>query len=146
MFMENLPKKGPLSREFWAQKPTHMGGTYPYPQHVMYPPPPGPCPVSLYNLATVFTASLYFSIFSGMKDYLKTFSNKLSQQNTNSLSFYRNELSSFYGKIDFLDALHGIGHTSYTRSNVRTAKKDQHATDFGQTGEVCLLLFSSGSE
>ena len=41
MFMENLPKKGPLSREFWAQKPTHMGGTYPYPQHVMYPPPPG---------------------------------------------------------------------------------------------------------
>ena len=34
MFMENLPKKGPLSREFWAQKPTHMGGTYPYPQHV----------------------------------------------------------------------------------------------------------------
>ena len=42
MFMENLPKKGPLSREFWAQKPNHMGGTYPYPQHVMYPPPPGP--------------------------------------------------------------------------------------------------------
>ena len=39
MFMENLPKKGPLPREFWAQKPTHMGGTYPYPQHVMYPPP-----------------------------------------------------------------------------------------------------------
>ena len=38
MFMENLPKKGPLSREFWAQKPTHMGGTYPYPRHVMYPP------------------------------------------------------------------------------------------------------------
>ena len=39
MFMENLPKKGPLSREFWAQKPTHMvDGTYPYPKHVMYPP------------------------------------------------------------------------------------------------------------
>ena len=34
-------KKGPLFREFGAQKPTHMGGTYPYPQHVMYPPPPG---------------------------------------------------------------------------------------------------------
>ena len=41
MFMENLPKKGPLFREFWAQKPTHMGGTYPYPQLVMLPPPPG---------------------------------------------------------------------------------------------------------
>ena len=42
MFMENLPKKGPLFREFWAQKPTHMGGTYPYPQRVMLPlPPPG---------------------------------------------------------------------------------------------------------
>ena len=39
--MENLPKKGPLFREFGTQKPTHMGGTYPYPQHVMYPPPPG---------------------------------------------------------------------------------------------------------
>ena len=39
--MENLRKKGPLFREFGAQKPTHMGGTYPYPQHVMYPPPPG---------------------------------------------------------------------------------------------------------
>ena len=38
-FKENLPKKGPLSREFGAQKPTHMGGTCPYPQHVMYPPP-----------------------------------------------------------------------------------------------------------
>ena len=38
MFMENLPKKGPLFREFWAQKPTHMGGTYPYPQHGMLPP------------------------------------------------------------------------------------------------------------
>ena len=41
MFMENLPKKGPFSREFWAQNPTHMGGTYPYPQHIMYPPPGG---------------------------------------------------------------------------------------------------------
>ena len=40
MFKENLPKKGPLFREFWTQKPTHMGGTYPYPQHVMLPPPP----------------------------------------------------------------------------------------------------------
>ena len=39
MFMENLPKEGPLSRKLWAQKPTHMGGTYPYPQHVIYPPP-----------------------------------------------------------------------------------------------------------
>ena len=38
LFMENLPKKGPLFREFGAQKPTHMGGTYPYLQHVMYPP------------------------------------------------------------------------------------------------------------
>ena len=42
LFMENLPKKGPLFREFGAQKPTHMGGTYPYPQHVMYPPPRKP--------------------------------------------------------------------------------------------------------
>ena len=37
LFMENLLKKGPLFREFGAQKPTHMGGTYPYPKHVMYP-------------------------------------------------------------------------------------------------------------
>ena len=41
LFMENLPKKGPLFREFGAKKPAHIGGTYPYPQHVMYPPPPG---------------------------------------------------------------------------------------------------------
>ena len=41
LFKENLLKKGPLSREFGAQTPNHMGGTYPYPQHVMYPPPPG---------------------------------------------------------------------------------------------------------
>ena len=40
LFMENLPKKGPLFREFRPQKPAHMGGTYPYRQHVMYPPPP----------------------------------------------------------------------------------------------------------
>ena len=38
LFKENLPKRGPLFGEFGAQKPTHMGGTYPYPQHVMYPP------------------------------------------------------------------------------------------------------------
>ena len=49
--MENLPKKGPLFREFGAQKPTHMGGTYTgmYPQHVMYPPGPDlnwPCNIS----------------------------------------------------------------------------------------------------
>ena len=46
MFMENLQKKRPLFKEFWAQKPTHMGGTYPYPQHAMLPPPPAgrtPC-------------------------------------------------------------------------------------------------------
>ena len=41
LFKENLPKKGPLFREFGAQKLTHIRGTYPYPQHVMYPPPPG---------------------------------------------------------------------------------------------------------
>ena len=41
LFMDNLPKKGPLFREFGARKAAHMGGTYPYPQHVMYPPPPG---------------------------------------------------------------------------------------------------------
>ena len=40
-FKENLPEKGPLFREFQTQKPTHMGGTYPYPQHVMLPLPPG---------------------------------------------------------------------------------------------------------
>ena len=32
--------QGPLFREFWTQTPTHMGGTFPYPQHVMLPPPP----------------------------------------------------------------------------------------------------------
>ena len=40
MFKENLPKKGHLSREFWTQKPTHMGSTYPYLQHVMLRPGP----------------------------------------------------------------------------------------------------------
>ena len=38
LFMENLPKKGPLFGEFGAQKSAQMGGTYPYP-HVLYPPP-----------------------------------------------------------------------------------------------------------
>ena len=37
-FKENLPKKGPLLREFWTQKHTHIGGIYPYPQHVMSSP------------------------------------------------------------------------------------------------------------
>ena len=40
MFKETLLKKRPLFRDFWTQKPTHMGGTYPYPQHVLLPPPP----------------------------------------------------------------------------------------------------------
>ena len=41
MFKENQPKEGPVFREFWTQKPTDMGGTYPYPQHVMLPPSTG---------------------------------------------------------------------------------------------------------
>ena len=54
LFMENLPKKGPLFREFGAQKPTHMGGTYPYPQHVMYPPPPREHSEKNHTNATIF--------------------------------------------------------------------------------------------
>ena len=42
MFIENLPNKGSLLREFGARKPTHLVGTYPFPQHVMLPPPPPP--------------------------------------------------------------------------------------------------------
>ena len=38
MFKEKSAEKGSLFREFWAQKPNHLGGTYPYPQHVMYLP------------------------------------------------------------------------------------------------------------
>ena len=41
MFQENLPKKRPLFREVWTEKPTHMGGTYTYPQLFLLPPPRG---------------------------------------------------------------------------------------------------------
>ena len=41
MFKENVPKKRPLFTEFWTQKPTNMGGTYPYTRHAMLSPPPG---------------------------------------------------------------------------------------------------------
>ena len=36
-FLDNPPTFEENLREFWAPKPTHMGGTYPYPKHVMYP-------------------------------------------------------------------------------------------------------------
>ena len=43
IFMENLPKEDPCLENI-GQKPTHMGGTFPYPQHVMYPlPSPEKC-------------------------------------------------------------------------------------------------------
>ena len=46
MFNDNPPKKGPLFTEFLTQKPTNIGATYPYPQHVILPPPPsGTIPV-----------------------------------------------------------------------------------------------------
>ena len=61
MFMENLPKKGPLFREFWAEKPTHMGGTYPYPQHVMLPPPG----VSTYSYNAQFQQITTHLVFLG---------------------------------------------------------------------------------
>ena len=32
-------KRDPCLENLGTQKPAHMGGTYPYPQHVMYPPP-----------------------------------------------------------------------------------------------------------
>ena len=38
-YMGNLIKMIPLFREFNGQKPTHMGGTYPYQQYVMNPLP-----------------------------------------------------------------------------------------------------------
>ena len=59
MFMENLQKKGHLFREFWTQKPTHMGGTYPYPQHVMLPPPPG---LNSMNIARENLQSVHISV------------------------------------------------------------------------------------
>ena len=37
-YMGNLMKMIPLFREFNGQKPTHMDGTYPCQQYVMYPP------------------------------------------------------------------------------------------------------------
>ena len=40
-YMGNLMKMIPLFREFNGQKPTHMGGTYPYQQYVMYLLPGG---------------------------------------------------------------------------------------------------------
>ena len=61
--MENLPKKGPLFREFGAQKPTHMGGTYPYPRHVMYPPPPGH---ECYGLDSLPTLKCHRILFLGI--------------------------------------------------------------------------------
>ena len=58
MFKENLPKRGPLFREFWIQKPTHMGGTYPQPQYVMLPSPlpPGSVVIS-FNRRKCFSSS-----------------------------------------------------------------------------------------
>ena len=43
MFMENLPKKGPLFREIWAQKTHPCGRHIPVPStcYVTPPPPPG---------------------------------------------------------------------------------------------------------
>ena len=37
MFNENLPKRGPCLDNL-DRKPTHMGGTFPYPQHFILPP------------------------------------------------------------------------------------------------------------
>ena len=37
-YMGNLMKMMPLFKEFDGQNPTHMGGTYPYQQYVMYGP------------------------------------------------------------------------------------------------------------
>ena len=41
MFMENLPKKGPLFGEFRPKNPPIWAAHTHYPQHVMLPPPPG---------------------------------------------------------------------------------------------------------
>ena len=38
MFKGNLPNMDPYLENVGPKKPTHMGGTYPYPQHIMYPP------------------------------------------------------------------------------------------------------------
>ena len=58
MFIENLPNKGSLLSEFGARKPTHMIGTYPFPQHVMLPPPPG----GVTQGTMILSMSLHFRI------------------------------------------------------------------------------------
>ena len=45
IFKENLPKRDPDLQNFGPKIPTHMGGTYLYPQHVMYNNPTSPRPV-----------------------------------------------------------------------------------------------------
>ena len=76
-----------------------------------------------------------------MNEYLNTIYSRLSKHNTMGMSFYRKELSSFYGKKDFFNALHEVGHNAYKRSNIRASAKEQHIADFGQTGEVSLVVF-----
>eukprot|EP00112_Aurelia_sp_Birch-Aquarium-sp1_P001545 Seg1167.1 transcript_id=Seg1167.1/GoldUCD/mRNA.D3Y31 product="hypothetical protein" protein_id=Seg1167.1/GoldUCD/D3Y31 len=79
----------------------------------------------------------------GMNDYLNTFSGRLSEHNKRSLTFFKDDLSSYYGQQDFFDALHEVGHNAYTRSNVPTTHKEKHNHDFKKVGkELQRLLYT----
>ena len=78
-----------------------------------------------------------------MNDYLNTFAGRLSEHNKRGLTFFKDDLSAYYGEQDFFGALHELGHTAYTRSNVPAVHKDKHNHDFKKVGKVCQCFLST---
>ena len=75
-----------------------------------------------------------------MNDYLQTFSNRLAKQNKRSLTYLRNELSSFYGTENFVDHLREVGSNAISRSTISGAKRSKQINTLADVGKVIMSL------
>ena len=77
---------------------------------------------------------LYYTL--GMNKYLQVFTDRLTKQNRRSLSYLRDELSSFYGTNDFVGHLGDLGSDAVSRSTVPSTKKDKQIMSITEIGKV----------
>ena len=82
------------------------------------------------------TVTVKVQFVLGMKEYLRTFGDRIFEQNKRSLSYLKRGLSSFYGMDDFVDHLGRLGSNAVKRSTVNGRRRTSHIAGITQVGNV----------
>ena len=82
-------------------------------------------------------------ILLGMGYYLDMFNKNLDKQNEKSIFYLRNELTSFYGMMNFVQHFDDIGSKAVSRSQIHGTKKNSQLLAISYVGKVrigtCIL-------